>query len=156
MALATTLYEWLLVLHILAAAIWLGGLVLVTLLGALVVRNGDTQLVLQLTRSLRIVGPIALAPSMLAVLGLGLWMVIDSAAWDFGQAWIVVALSLFAAAVVIGVIFQARAAIGAGRAAEMGERDEALRQVRRWLWGMRAIVALLVVAVWDMVVKPGL
>jgi hypothetical protein len=31
-----------------------------------------------------------------------------------------------------------------------------LRQLRRWSWGMRAIVIILVVAVWDMVGKPGL
>jgi hypothetical protein len=31
-----------------------------------------------------------------------------------------------------------------------------LRQLRRWSWGMRAIVIILVVAAWDMVGKPGL
>jgi hypothetical protein len=63
---------------------------------------------------------------------------------------------LFAAAFVIGAGFQARAAIGAQRAAEAGEATEALRQLRRWSWGMRAITLILVVAVWDMVAKPGL
>jgi hypothetical protein len=62
---------------------------------------------------------------------------------------------LFAAAFVIGAGFQARA-IGAQRAAEAGEATEALRQLRRWSWGMRAITLILVVAVWDMVAKPGL
>jgi hypothetical protein len=37
-----------------------------------------------------------------------------------------------------------------------GNQDEAVRQFRRWAWGMRAIAAILVVAFWDMVTKPGL
>lgn len=83
-------------------------------------------------------------------------MVVDSSAWNFGQAWVVTALALFAAAFVLGVAFQAPAAIGAQRASDSGDRHETLRQFRRWAWGMRAIAAILVVAVWDMVAKPGL
>ena len=153
---ATTLYDWLLFLHILAATVWLGGLLIINLQATLVLRDRDPDLVRRFTRSLRIVGPIALGPSMLAVLGFGIWMVLHSAAWDFGQAWVVAALGLFAGAFVIGVGFQARAAIGAERAAEAGDADEALRQLRRWAWGMRAIALILVIAVWDMAAKPGL
>jgi hypothetical protein len=32
----------------------------------------------------------------------------------------------------------------------------ALHHLRRWAWGMGVIVALLVVATWVMVAKPGL
>jgi uncharacterized membrane protein len=156
MPVATSLYDWLLFLHILAATVWLGGLVVISLLATLVLRSRDPELVRQFTGSLTIVGPIVLGPSMLAVLGFGIWMVVRSAAWDFGQDWIGTAFGLFAAAFVIGVAFQARAAIGAQRAAEAGDRDEALRQLGRWAWGMRAIAVILVVALWDMVAKPGL
>jgi hypothetical protein len=93
---------------------------------------------------------------MLAALGFGIWMVTHSPAWDFGQDWVATALGLFAAAFVIGVAFQARAAIGAQRAAEAGNRDEALRQLRRCSWGMRAIAVILVAVTWDMAAKPGL
>jgi hypothetical protein len=31
-----------------------------------------------------------------------------------------------------------------------------VRALRRWLWGTAVIVVLLVVAVWDMIFKPGL
>ena len=43
---------------------------------------------------------------------------------------------------------------GAHRAG--GNQDEAVRQFRRWAQEMRAIAAILVVAFWDMVTKPGL
>ena len=83
-------------------------------------------------------------------------MVLDSAAWDFGQLWVQLALGLFALAFVIGAAHQSRAAIGAERAVTAGEADLALRHLARWSAGYWVIVALLVVAAWDMVFKPGL
>jgi hypothetical protein len=53
-------------------------------------------------------------------------------------------------------VFQSRTAIGAQRAADAGDDGEAARQLRRWSWGTRLILLLLVVASWDMVFKPGL
>jgi uncharacterized membrane protein len=155
MQLGTGLYEWLLFLHLVAVALWLGGVV-ISVLGTLVVRSRELELVGRFAGSLRIVGPTVLGPSMLAVLALGIWLVVRSDAWDFGQAWVIAGLGLFAAAFVIGVVFQARSAGGAQRAVDRGDQGEALRQLCRWIWGMRVIAILLVVAAWDMVAKPGL
>jgi uncharacterized membrane protein len=96
-----------------------------------------------------------LAPAMVAVLGFGIWLVLDSDAWDFGQTWIWLALTLFAAAFLVGAIFQSRAAIGAERAATAGDEGQAARQLRRWSWGMGLIVVLLVLITWDMIIKPA-
>jgi uncharacterized membrane protein len=156
MPLGTDFYDWLLFLHIIGVALWLGGLVVVSVFGTLVLHSRDVELVGRFTGSLRVVGPTILGPSMLAVLAIGIWLVVRSDAWNFGQAWVIAGLGLFAAAFLIGVAFQARAAIGAQRAAARDDHDEALRQLRRWIWGMRLIAILLVVAAWDMVAKPGL
>jgi uncharacterized membrane protein len=153
---AAGLYEWLLFLHIIAAMIWLGGLVLLNVLAALVLRSGERESVARLIGTLRIVGPATLAPSMLGVVVFGIWLVLDSDVWGFSQTWIVLALVLFAAAFLIGAVFQSRTAIGAQRAAESGDLEEAVRQFTRWAWGMRVILVLLLVIVWDMVFKPGL
>jgi hypothetical protein len=83
-------------------------------------------------------------------------MVLDSSAWGFDQLWVQLALALFAGAFVVGVAYQSRAAIKADRAAAEGHDEEALRQLARWSWGYRLILVLLVVATWDMVMKPGL
>jgi uncharacterized membrane protein len=156
MLLAASLYDWLLFLHILAAMVWVGGLVALGVLATQVLRSGKRDDVVGFVSSLRVIGPLTLAPASIAVLGFGIWMVIDNEGWDFGQTWIVLALAFFAAAFLVGAVFQSRAAIGAQRAADAGDHREASRKLRRWSWGMLLIVVLLVVATWDMVFKPGL
>jgi uncharacterized membrane protein len=150
------LTDWLLFLHLLAAIVWLGGLVMLGLLATLVLRSRDGDAVTRFVGSLRVIGPVVLAPAMVALLGFGIWMVAHDEAWDFGQTWILLALALFAGAFLIGAVFQSRTAIGAQRAADAGDHGEAARQLRRWSWGTRLILLLLVVASWDMVFKPGL
>jgi uncharacterized membrane protein len=151
-----TLYDWLLFLHVLAAMVWVGGGVMLAVLAARVVRDPDPGAVGRFTGSLRVLGPLVLAPATVAVLGLGMWLVVDSEAWDFGQLWVQLGLGLFVAAFLVGTVWQSRSALAATRAAGREDDAEARRQLRRWLAGYWLIVALLVVAVWDMTTKPGL
>jgi len=95
--------------------------------------------VARFVRSLRLIG-LLFDPAMVFVLGLGIWMVIDSDAWTFGQGWVRLALGLFAVAFVVGALFQSRAAIFAQRAVDAGDQGEATRQLRRWSWGIRLIL----------------
>jgi uncharacterized membrane protein len=150
-----TLYDWLVFLHILAAMVWFGGLVVLSVFASLALRSGDQADVARFVGSLRLVGPLVLAPAMVAVVALGVWLVLDSDAWSFGQTWVWLALVLFGGAFVVGAAFQSRAAIDAQRAADAGRHQQAARHLSRWAWGMRLIVLLLAVAAWDMVFKPG-
>lgn len=157
MTLATqTLYDWLLFLHVLAAMVWVGGGVLLAVSGARVLRDPDPAAVGRFTGSLRVLGPLVLAPATIAVLGLGIGLVVDSDVWDFGQLWVGLGLAVFAVAFLIGAVWQSRTALAATRAAERDDAAEARRQLRRWLWGYGVVVLLLVVAAWDMTTKPGL
>jgi uncharacterized membrane protein len=151
-----TLYNWLLFLHVLAAMVWIGGGVMLAAIAARVLRDPDPAAVGRFTASLRVLGPLVLAPATVAVLGLGIGLVVDSDAWDFGQLWLQLGLALFAAAFLIGAVWQSRTALAATRAAGRDNNGEARRQLRRWLWGYRLIVLLLVAAAWDMTTKPGL
>jgi uncharacterized membrane protein len=153
---ASGLYDWLLFGHIVAAMVWVGGGVVLGATAVQVARDGEPAAVARFVGQMRVIGPRILAPSTIAVLGLGVWMVLDSAAWDFGQLWVVMALGLFAAAFVIGAAHQSRAALGAEHALEDKDHDEARRQLARWSWGYWLIVLLLLTAAWDMVFKPGL
>ena len=156
MPLGAGLPDWLLFGHIVAAMVWLGGLMTLTVLGTLVLRGGDRDALARFVANLRVVGPLVLAPATVLVLGFGIWLVIASDAFAFGQTWIRLAIALFVVALLIGAVFQSRAGIRAQRAAEAGDHGEAARQLGRWLWGMRAILLVLLVVVWDMVFKPGL
>jgi uncharacterized membrane protein len=153
---AVTLYDWLLFGHVVAAMVWVGGIAVLNVLAAQILRSGEPDAVSRVTGSLRVIGPVVLAPSVVALLAFGIWLVVDSEAWDFGQGWVRLGLALFAGAFVVGAVFQSRSAIAAQRAAAAGDAGEAARQLSRWAWGMRLILVLLLVATWDMVAKPGL
>jgi uncharacterized membrane protein len=150
------LYDWLLFLHVVAAMVWLGGGILLAALATRLLRDRDPAAISGFIANLRVIGPAMLAPATVAVVGLGVWMVLNSSAWDFGQFWIQFGLALFAGAFLIGAGYLSRAAIGAERAAADGKADEAIRHLTRWSWGYRAVVLLLLVATWDMIFKPGL
>jgi uncharacterized membrane protein len=150
-----SLYDWLMLGHIVAAMGWLGGSILLGTLATIVLRRRDPADVKRFVGVLGVIGPRVLAPAVVAVLGFGLWMVLDSSEWSFRQVWVQVALGLFAAAFVIGVIYQSRTAIRADRAAAAGDHERVVRELLRWSWGYRVIVVLLLVVAWDMVFKPG-
>jgi uncharacterized membrane protein len=156
MAAAAELYDWLLLLHIVAAMVWVGGVVALSALVTAVLRNNEPAAVGRFAADLRLVGPLVLGPAPALLLGLGIWMVLDSDAWGFDQTWIQLAFALFGVAFLIGVAHQSRALIGARRAAGKGDHSLAARLLRRWSWGTRLILLILLVAAWDMVMKPGL
>jgi len=145
-------YDWLVFAHVLAAMVWLGGITVLGAFAVRILREDDPAAVRSFLGALRRIGPLVLAPAPVLLLGFGVWAVLDSGAWGFGQLWIDLALGLFVAAFLIGAAHQSRAALAAERASDPAV---ALRHLHRWAWGMGVIVALLVVATWAMVFKPG-
>jgi uncharacterized membrane protein len=114
-----TLYGWLLFLHVLAAMVWVGGGVMLAVVAGRVLRDPDPGAVGRFTGSLRVLGPLVLAPATVAVLGLGIGLVVDTEAWDFGQLWVQLGLGLFAAAFLVGAVWQSRSALAATRPPRM-------------------------------------
>jgi uncharacterized membrane protein len=143
----------LLLVHILGAMVWLGGLAVLSAIVTHIVRARDFEGAGQLLSSLRLVGPLLLAPAPVILLVAGIWLVLKG--WEFGDGWVVLALVLLAVAFLVGAVFQNRAAIGAGRALAAGEHADGMRHLCRWSWGSRFILLLLIVATWDMTLKPG-
>jgi uncharacterized membrane protein len=150
----TNPYTWLVFLHILAAMIWVGGAVYLNVLVSRVVRQGQPDAVAQFTTNITVLGPRLFAPTILVVLGTGIWMVMES--WEFAQLWVQMSVTLFIAAVLVGAVQLSRTSIAAGRAVGSGDHSEAVRQLRQWAWGFRLVLLLLVAATWAMVFKPGL
>jgi putative copper export protein len=149
-----TLYEWLLLGHVLSAMVWVGGGLMLVLVARRARASSDPRAVIDFGENLSYIGPRVLAPSVVGVLVFGVWMVLDSAAWDFGQAWILVAIGLFAVAVLIGAVYLSRVALQmVGSSREDARVSRAL--LDRWLLGYAVVLVVLVLIVADMVFKPG-
>jgi uncharacterized membrane protein len=150
------LSDWLLLGHIVAAMVWLGGGVMLAALAVATLRGGDAAGVARFVKSLSAIGPAVLAPSAVLTPVFGVWLTLDAAEWGFDQLWIQLAVGLLVAAIAIGAGHQSRVTLSAQRAIERDDHAEARRQLVRWVWGYAVVVALLGVIAWDMVFKPGL
>ena len=154
---AQTLEPWLHLLHVVAATVWLGGGVAMVLVAARTRSSSNAQAMTEFARTIPFVGIRVLGPALVVVLATGLAMVLTSAAWSFTQPWVLIGLGLFAIAFLIGAVFMSRAGIRLDRAARGdGPRAELPSLLLRWLIGYSVILAVLLVAMGDMVLKPGL
>jgi uncharacterized membrane protein len=152
-----TLDTWLKFGHILGAMVWLGGGVVLTMFGVRARRGGDPAAIAEFGRTLGYVGPRIMIPSVLAVLVFGIWLVLENAAWDFGQLWVVIAIGLFAIAFLIGAVVLGRIGIQLQRLGDRSGGDaDAGQLLNRWILGYGAVLVVLVIAAWDMVFKPGM
>jgi hypothetical protein len=131
--------------------IWLGTGVLLAL-ATRVLRARKPEEVERFLGSLRVIGPLVLAPASLGVVGL------DGAQQQ--RLGLPPAMGT-ACTRPLRRRLRDRASGGrprrdqGGRANERGDHDEALRQFACWSSGYRLIVVLLIAATWDMVMKPG-
>ena len=152
-----TLETWLHLGHLVGAMAWLGGGLVLLVIGLRARSSDDSTAISEFGRILAYVGPRVLVPGVLAVLVFGILMVLVSDAWDFSQTWLLIGLGLFATAFLIGVGYLSRLGIRLGRVDQRGaDAGERQALVDRWLAGYGVVLLILAVAVWDMVVKPGL
>ena len=93
MTVLASLYDWLMLVHTLAAMVWLGGTLVLSLLATNVTRAAAGDDVARFVRGLRVVGPATLAPATLLVVGMGVWLILNSAAWSFSQFWVLLAVA---------------------------------------------------------------
>lgn len=154
----TRLETWLLFGHILSAIVWLGGGLMLSVLASRARGSGDRDAIAEFARTLGFVGPRVLGPATLGTVGLGVWLVAASGAWDFSQLWIHIGITLFAIAFIIGGVYLSRVGIKLQRVANEGAASAADTKdlLGRWILGYRVILLTLLIAVWDMVFKPGL
>jgi uncharacterized membrane protein len=154
MEIPMTLYDWLLLGHILSAMVWVGGGLMLVFVARRARASNDERVIGDFGQSLSYLGPRVLAPSVAGVLLFGVWMVLESAAWDFGQAWILIAIGLFVIAFLVGAVYLSRVALqlvksqGAGLGVSRSLLD-------RWLTAYAIVLVVLVLIVADMVFKPG-
>jgi uncharacterized membrane protein len=153
--LGAALYDWLLFAHVLVAMVWVGGALLLNVLAWQALRSPADGRMERFIGNLRVIGPRVFAPAVVLLLGFGIWLVLESDGWSFDQTWIQIGLALFATAFLIGVVYLSFMSLRAERAMARGDVLDAARQLRHWTWGYQVVLVVLVVATWDMVIKPG-
>jgi hypothetical protein len=150
-------YPWLLFAHVLGAIVWIGGGLMLLLIGVRVRSSAGPTAAAEFARTLPYVALRALTPAIAVILVTGVVMVLTSAAWRFSQLWVLLALGLLVLAFAIGALYLSRTGSALLRAAseDVGDVASVTAVLDRWLLGYGVVLLLLVIVVWDMIFKPG-
>ncbi|HEY7874837.1 MAG TPA: DUF2269 family protein [Actinomycetota bacterium] len=152
------LYELLKFIHVLAAAAWVGGVVLSQVHGAWVAKKNDPHDFNSFIAFQAFLGKKYFMPLAITVIAAGIAMVLESEAWDFTDTWIIIGIALYVVSVVIGAGFLGPQSekIQQGLASG-GPPDTALQAlIDRVALLSRVDFVVLILVVADMVIKPGL
>jgi uncharacterized membrane protein len=150
-----TWYTFFKSVHVVAAAVWVGGAAMIQALAFRIVRTGDARRQADFAKDTEIVGMRLFIPATWILLLAGVAMMINFD-WSWGQNWIVFGLIAFALSFAVGAGFLGPEG---GRIAAVIEREgpasaEAQARIRRILMISRCELVILVTVIVSMVVKP--
>jgi uncharacterized membrane protein len=152
-----SLYEFLIIVHIVAAAIWIGGGAMFSVIAARAWAVREDAHVIELSHIGDFVGNRVFAPATLLLIISGTWAVTEGP-WEFSQTWISIGFTTWILGLLIAIFWhrtegaRIREAVARGGASSPEARRVAAGSL---LVGLLEL-AILVVAVWAMVAKPGL
>ena len=143
------------VIHVSVAVFWVGGGLLLTLLGLKAETSDDPNEIALLARWASWVGERLFAPAGGVVLLAGIAMMINTD-WGWGKFWVVAGLIGYALSMVIGVavLTPQSKRIAELSAAQGTTHPETIAAIRRTLVLARFDIAVLLLVVADMVTKP--
>jgi len=143
-------------IHVGVAVFWVGGGLLLTALALRAERSHDPEEIARIARQATFVGEKLFAPAGGIVLLMGILMVINSPEISFGMTWVIIGLVGFAVSFVMGI------AVLAPRARRIVELSDTVgvvapqtqAAIREILLISRVDIAVLVIVVFDMLMKP--
>jgi uncharacterized membrane protein len=141
--------------HVIAAMIWIGGGALLMILGIVAERRRDPVELATVARQAAMVGEKLFAPAGIVVVAMGVAMMVNTN-WGWGKFWVIAGLVGYAITFVTGVgVLSPMTKKIAALTEEKGPNDpETAAAIRRVLQIVRIDVAMLLLVVVDMVVKP--
>ena len=150
------MYDFLKFLHVLAAVVWVGGGLALNFLGTRLATAGTSAEIAGFARQLEWMGTRIFMPSSLLLLLAGIFMTID--AWSFEDLWIVIGMGGFLYSFINGAFFVGPLSGRTGKLlAEKGAEDpQVLANIQRLFVLGRVELAILVIVVWAMTMKPTL
>jgi uncharacterized membrane protein len=153
--LAIDTYSWLKSVHVLAAVMWVGGSVMLTLLGIMTIGLRDPVRLAQFTRQVAFLGGRYFPPLSLMVVGFGFWMV-QERHLGYDAAWLKIGIVGWIASFVIGAAYLGPRASKLAKLLDQRppEDDEVQELIQRILLVARIDAVILLVIVFDMTAKP--
>ena len=151
------LYEILKTFHVLAAVIWVGGAATVQFLAIRAISLKDPKKLISMAPDFEWVGMRVFMPSSILLLILGIAMVVKEEAWAFGDTWIIIGFAGILFSILVGSLFLGPESGRLGKLIEAkGPEDaEVQSRMKRLFVISRIELAVLLIVVADMVVKPG-
>jgi uncharacterized membrane protein len=151
-----TWYTFFKAVHVTAAAVWVGGALMIQALAFRILRTGDARRQAEFAKDSEIVGMRVFIPATWVLLLAGIGAMVNLH-WSWGQNWVVFGLISWALSFAIGAAFLGPES---GRIAKVIEREgpesaEAQMRIRRILMVSRAELVVLIAVVFNMVVKPA-
>ena len=151
------MYEYLLFLHVLMAAIWVGGAVTLQIYASRLIKENDALKLADFARHTAWIGQRVYAVASVILLIMGIWLVIDGP-WEFSDAWVSIGMAGWGATFITGAFFIGPTAGKLAPAIEQkGAADpEVQRGIKRILAIGRIDLAVLILVIADMTIKPGM
>jgi uncharacterized membrane protein len=152
------IYNWIKTVHVLAAIVWVGGGIFIQIYVTRLKRTNDQTRLMAFAKDVEKFGTMIFLPASILVLIFGMVMVWYAPQWELTQLWVILGLLGIANTIVVGAAFLGPEAGRLARvASERGPDDpEVVRRTERLFAISRYDLAVLVLVVVDMVVKPGL
>ena len=149
------MYELLKYTHILAAMVWVGGAFYMQLVAIRAARSTDPEDLPRFGAEVEAVGAKLFPIASIVLLIAGVIMVLQR--WNFSQAWVSVALALWVASLLAGVLYIGPRAARVGKqfAAEGPSSVSARAEMARLFLVSRLELVSFAVIVFLMVFKPG-
>ena len=152
------MYQWILLGHVIGAAVLFGGHVYMEGLMAAAGRDEDRTVYMNTMLKTAGTAERLMGPAALVTLGFGIWLVLDSPAWSFEQLFITVGFAVVIAAFAISLFLMRPRTNDINAAiAENGITDEGAMANMKSLGNLVHVQTLLVtIALVVMVLKPGI
>jgi uncharacterized membrane protein len=149
-------YEFLLFFHVSMAAIWVGGGAMIQFFALRILKATDPMRMAEFGQDVEWISTRVFIPASALAVVSGVWMVIDSDFWGFGDDWIVIGIILFAITFLAGALFFGPES---GRLSKLAETEgptapAVQKKMQRLIALSRADLMLLFLIIFDMSTKP--
>lgn len=150
------MYDFLLFVHVLMAIVWVGGNIHLQIIGARLVAANDAIQLAGFSKQAEWIGTRVLTPSALVIVIAGVIMTLDR--WDFEQLWIIIGIAGFLYSFINGAAFLGPLSGKTSKLLETrGPEDSQVQaNIRKLFTYGRIELAILIVVVWAMTMKPTL